>query len=63
MTLGSDDPPYFGATIGGEYAICAERFGFDERRLLAITRTAIDAAFCDAELKAQLRAQLDGVPA
>jgi adenosine deaminase len=63
VTLGSDDPPYFGATIGGEYAICAERFGFDERRLLAITRTAIDAAFCDAELKAQLRAQLDGVPA
>jgi adenosine deaminase len=54
LTLGSDDPPYFGATIGGEYAI-AEHMGFDEDRLKAITATAIDAAFCDDALKSQLR--------
>jgi adenosine deaminase len=54
LTLGSDDPPYFGATIGGEYAIAAERLGFDEDRLKAITETAIDAAFCDDTLKTEL---------
>jgi adenosine deaminase len=54
VTLGSDDPPYFGASIGGEYALCQERFGFDDRRLGAITRTAIEAAFCEQSLKQNL---------
>jgi adenosine deaminase len=55
LTLGSDDPPYFGASIGGEYAVAQEQLGFDEDRLKAITATAIDAAFCDDALKSQLR--------
>jgi adenosine deaminase len=58
VTLGSDDPPYFGATIGGEYGVCAERMGLSEHDLLEITRTAIDAAFCDESLKQALRAGL-----
>ena len=33
VTLGSDDPPYFGASIGGEYALCAEHFGLDDEAL------------------------------
>ena len=57
LTLGSDDPPYFGASIGGEYAIAKEKLGFDEDRLKAITATAIDAAFCDEGLKRDLRAR------
>lgn len=58
VTLGSDDPPYFGATIEGEYRICAERMGLSEDDLRDITRTAIDAAFCEAALKAKLRDRL-----
>ncbi len=58
VTLGSDDPPYFGATIDGEYAICASRMGFDDEVLRELTRTAIDAAFCDDDLKATLRTRL-----
>jgi adenosine deaminase len=58
VTLGSDDPPYFGATIAGEYGVCAARFGFSENDLRAITRTAIDAAFCDDDLRAALRARV-----
>ena len=54
ITLGSDDPPYFGASIGGEYAVCAERFGFDDAALHEITRTAVEAAFCDETLKERL---------
>jgi adenosine deaminase len=54
VTLASDDPPYFGASIGGEYAICRERYGFDDDRLRTITRTAIEAAFCEKSLKQSL---------
>jgi adenosine deaminase len=53
-TLGSDDPPYFGASIGGEYALCRERFGFDDEDLRSISRTAVEAAFCAQTLKERL---------
>ena len=62
FTLGSDDPPYFGATIGGEYRVCAERLGFSHAELLGVTHTAIDAAFCDDELKAGLHSRADRHP-
>jgi adenosine deaminase len=58
VTLGSDDPPYFGATLAGEYDVCAEHFGFDDHDLREITVAAIDAAFCDESLRAELRARL-----
>jgi adenosine deaminase len=58
VTLGSDDPPYFGATVEGEYAICAARMGFGDDVLREITTTAIDAAFCGEELKAALHKRL-----
>jgi adenosine deaminase len=56
-TLGSDDPPYFGASIGGEYDACAEHMGMHERDLRELTRIAIEAAFCDEALKRELRAR------
>jgi adenosine deaminase len=59
VTLGSDDPPYFGASIGGEYAVCRDHFGYDDETLRDITRTAIDAAFCEATLKNHLIRQLE----
>ena len=37
VTLGSDDPPWFGASIGGEYAVCAERLGFGDDDLREVT--------------------------
>jgi adenosine deaminase len=58
VTLGSDDPPYFGASIEGEYEVCAERFGFGAEELREITATALDAAFCDEDLRAVLRSRL-----
>ncbi len=54
VTLGSDDPPYFGASIGGEYEVCSRQFGFDNEALADITRTALEAAFCEEELKKAL---------
>jgi adenosine deaminase len=58
VTLSSDDPPYFGTTIESEYKVCADRMGFTENGLRTITRTAIDAAFCDEELRDTLLARL-----
>jgi adenosine deaminase len=58
VTLGSDDPPYFGASIAGEYEVCQARMGLTEDDLHDITYTAIDAAFCDDELRDGLMARL-----
>jgi adenosine deaminase len=54
VTLGSDDPPYFGASIGGEYALCRRYYGFDDDTLRGVTRTAIEGAFCSEALKERL---------
>jgi adenosine deaminase len=58
VTLGSDDPPYFGASVGGEYQVARERFGMGEHELREVTRTAIDASFAEPELRAALRQRL-----
>ena len=58
VTLGSDDPPYWGATIGGEYDVAATRLGFSDGELREITQTAIDAAFAPHGVRAELRDRL-----
>jgi len=57
VTLGSDDPPYWDATIGGEYAVARREWGLDDAALRAVTRTAIEAAFVPAELRSSLLAR------
>jgi adenosine deaminase len=59
VTLNSDDPPYFATSIGREYATAAEHFGMDEAALLAVTRTAIEAAFVDDATRDALLARVD----
>jgi adenosine deaminase len=60
VTLGSDDPPYFGCTIGSEYAVAHERLGIEEGGLVEMTRTAVRASFADPALKRALLDQLPG---
>jgi adenosine deaminase len=54
VTLASDDPPYFGATIGGEYAVAYEYFGFDAGALGELTRLAVEASFAERAAKAAI---------
>jgi adenosine deaminase len=54
VTLGSDDPPYWDASIGGEYQVAAERMGFDDDALREVTRTALNAAFVEEEVRQKL---------
>ena len=58
VTLASDDPPYFGASIGGEYAVASERFGLSDDDLRAITADAVRASFAEPALREELLAGL-----
>lgn len=59
VTLASDDPPYFGCSIGSEYAVAQQRCGFDEEQLRDITRIAVEASFAEDAVKEDLHARLD----
>ncbi|WP_150525214.1 adenosine deaminase [Roseibium sediminis] len=59
ITLNSDDPPFFATTLGQEYKTVSTTFGLTFEDQLAITRTAIDAAFCDEATKNRLLVRLD----
>ncbi|HWT24004.1 MAG TPA: hypothetical protein VN213_10910 [Solirubrobacteraceae bacterium] len=54
VTLGSDDPPYWGASIGGEYAVAAREWDLDDAALLSVTETAVRAAFVPPAVRAAL---------
>jgi adenosine deaminase len=56
VTLGSDDPPYWHASIGGEYEVAADHFGLGEEALREITRTALRAAFVEEDVRRLLLA-------
>ena len=60
VTFNSDDPGLFGAdcSIGGEYAIAHDKFGFTDDELRGVTRTAIEAAYVDETLRKRLLAVL-----
>jgi len=59
LTLGSDDPPYFGASLAGEYGVAAEAFGLDDDELRGLTRTAIGAAFVPEDIRSMLLAGVE----
>ena len=58
LTLASDDPPYFGASIGGEYEVARRHFGLDDAELLELTRTALGAGFMDETTRQMLLERL-----
>ena len=59
VTLSSDDPPHFGSSVGREYQMVADAWGYDAAALTAITRTSVEAAFVDEPTRAILLGQLD----
>jgi adenosine deaminase len=58
VTLGSDDPPYWPASIGGEYAVARREWALDDAALLSLTRTAIEAAFVPEAVRSALLARI-----
>jgi adenosine deaminase len=59
ITLNSDDPPFFGTTLGKEYSSVSETFGWTRDDQMEISRTAIMAAFCDDSTHNRLLTRLD----
>jgi len=57
VTLGSDDPPYWEATVGGEYEVARREWGLDDAALRDITRTAVEAAFVSDDVRNALLAR------
>jgi adenosine deaminase len=63
VSINTDDPALMSASLAGEYAACADTFGWDQSILRAFARTSIEASFCEPGLARQLLAQLDSLPA
>jgi adenosine deaminase len=58
-TINSDDPPYFSISIGSEYAKVAKAHDLDAKELLGFTRRAVEAAFCEDDIKRALLARIE----
>lgn len=58
VTINSDDPPMFGTTIGGEYAIAARLLELDRSGIAALATNAVTASFLPAADKAALTAEI-----
>ena len=59
VTVNSDDPMSMELSLNSELADTASAFGWGMGELVGVTRTAIDATFCDAARKDELHAALD----
>ena len=60
ICLNSDDPGLFGNSIGMEYQVARDHFGFTDKELLDATRTAIAASFAEPAVKRALLQKVDG---
>jgi aminodeoxyfutalosine deaminase len=63
VTLATDDPGMFHTDLDAEYRLCHEVFGMGFAEVAEIARTGARAAFCSAELRAALLAEIDRVEA
>ena len=53
ITVNSDDPPFFNASIAGEYEVM-KNLGLSDNELKSLTKNAVQSAFCDQETKRKL---------
>ena len=58
VTVNSDDPPFFNASIAGEYEVMAT-LGLSEKQLISLTRNALESSFCDKFTKEKLLSKLN----
>jgi adenosine deaminase len=53
ITVNSDDPPFFNASIAGEYEVM-KTLGLSDDELKSLTTNAVEHAFCDEDTKLKL---------
>ncbi len=61
VTLNTDDPPMFDATLDGEYLAVAQTFGLGPEELRRLAANAVEASFLPPAGKAALRADIAAV--
>lgn len=54
VTVSTDDPPFFHTTMAREFDQLNAAFDWDEGVFDTLNRTALDAAFCDADTRARI---------
>lgn len=59
VTVSTDDPPFFHTTMTREYDRLAEALDWDAGQFARLNRTALDAAFCDADTRARIARRLE----
>jgi adenosine deaminase len=59
VTVSTDDPPFFHTTMTREFDELERAFGWDAEVFGEITRTALDAAFCDEDTRARIAKKLE----
>ena len=59
LTVNTDDPPMFGATLTGEYLALAEHCGFSLDELIELNLNAVRAAFLPDDERAALLAEYE----
>jgi adenosine deaminase len=59
VTVSTDDPPFFHTTMTREYQRLAEALDWDAAQFRKLNRTALDAAFCDADTRARIAKRLE----
>lgn len=59
VTVSTDDPPFFHTDMTAEYAGLAATFGWQAEHFAAMTKTTLDAAFCDQTTRERLSKRLE----
>lgn len=59
LSIGSDDPPFFGTTLEGEYLALARAFDYTFEQLADLARAGLRHAFTTAEERIPLERELD----
>ena len=59
VTVSTDDPPFFHTSMTREYERLHQAFDWDDGVFAKLNRTALDAAFCDADTKDKIAKRLE----
>ncbi len=61
VTLNTDDPPMFGATLDGEYVAVAETLGLNATEIGRFAKNAVEASFLPSADKTVLRTEIEEI--
>ncbi len=61
VTLNTDDPPMFGATLEGEYLLVAQTLGLHSTEVAQLAKNAVNASFLNVTSKSAMLVEIDSI--